>query len=69
MKNFFGSLSEKDKRRYAAIEAMRIGHGRHILMFDIGRFTKFSYVIVVTDYSYDEYLCGAYKPRRVFQFF
>jgi hypothetical protein len=27
MKKFFDSLSEKDKRRYAAIEAMRIGHG------------------------------------------
>jgi hypothetical protein len=27
MKKFFDSLSEKDKRRYAAIEAMRLGHG------------------------------------------
>ena len=27
MKKFFDSLSEKDKRRYSAIEAMRLGHG------------------------------------------
>ena len=29
MKKFFDSLSEKDKRRYAAIEAMRLGHGHN----------------------------------------
>ena len=27
MKKFFDSLNEKDRRRYAAIESMRIGHG------------------------------------------
>ncbi len=28
MKSFFDSLNEKDRRRYAAIEAMKLGHGR-----------------------------------------
>lgn len=27
MKAFFNSLSEKDRRRYAAVEAVRLGHG------------------------------------------
>ncbi len=27
MKRFYNTLSEKDKRRYAAIEAMKLGHG------------------------------------------
>lgn len=27
MRNFFETLSEKDQRRYAAVEARRIGHG------------------------------------------
>jgi len=27
MRSFFGTLSEKDQRRYAAIEAQRLGHG------------------------------------------
>lgn len=27
MKKFFNTLSEKDKRRYAAIEAQKLGHG------------------------------------------
>jgi hypothetical protein len=27
MKNFFDSLSEKDQRRYAAVEAEKLGHG------------------------------------------
>ena len=27
MKNFFASLSEKDRRRYAAVEASKLGHG------------------------------------------
>lgn len=27
MKVFYGSLSEKDRRRYAAIEAEKLGHG------------------------------------------
>lgn len=26
MKGFFNSLSEKDKRRYAAVEAQKLGH-------------------------------------------
>jgi len=27
MKKFYSSLSERDKRRYAAIEAVKLGHG------------------------------------------
>jgi len=27
MKKFYGTLSEKDRRRYAAIEALKLGHG------------------------------------------
>lgn len=27
MKKFYGTLSEKDKRRYAAVEALKLGHG------------------------------------------
>jgi hypothetical protein len=27
MQKFYNALSEKDKRGYAAIEAMRLGHG------------------------------------------
>jgi hypothetical protein len=27
MKHFFDSLSEKDRRRYAAVEAIKLGHG------------------------------------------
>jgi len=27
MKRFFGWLSEKDRRRYAAVEAVKLGHG------------------------------------------
>ena len=27
MKTFFDTLSEKDKRRYAAVEAQKLGHG------------------------------------------
>ena len=27
MVNFYGSLSEKDRRRYAAVEAAKLGHG------------------------------------------
>lgn len=27
MKSFFDTLSEKDQRRYAALEAQRLGHG------------------------------------------
>ena len=27
MKRFFGWLSEKDRRRYAAVEATKLGHG------------------------------------------
>lgn len=39
MLNFYNSLSEKDRRRYAAIETMKLGYGgatyiRHILNCD-----------------------------------
>jgi hypothetical protein len=27
MRTFFGSLREKDRRRYAAVEALKLGHG------------------------------------------
>ena len=27
MQRLFGSLNEKDRRHYAAVEAMRLGHG------------------------------------------
>ena len=27
MKRFYNSLSEKDRRRYAAVEAVKLGHG------------------------------------------
>jgi hypothetical protein len=27
MQRFFGWLSEKDRRRYAAVEAAKLGHG------------------------------------------
>jgi hypothetical protein len=27
MASFYGSLSEKDRRRYAAVEAAKLGHG------------------------------------------
>lgn len=27
MKKFFGTLCERDKRRYAAVEAIKLGHG------------------------------------------
>jgi len=27
MRKFYNTLSEKDKRRYSAIEAMKLGHG------------------------------------------
>ncbi len=27
MRNFYRSLSEKDRRRYAAVEATKLGHG------------------------------------------
>ena len=27
MRNFYGSLSEKDRRRYAAVEAAKLGYG------------------------------------------
>jgi hypothetical protein len=30
MVNFYGSLSEKDRRRYAAVEAAKLGHGGRV---------------------------------------
>lgn len=32
MVNFYGSLSEKDRRRYAAVEAAKLGHGGIVYM-------------------------------------
>ena len=33
MRKFYASLSEKDRRRYAAIEAKKLGHGGGDLYF------------------------------------
>ena len=30
MKSFFDSLNERDRRRYAAIEAIKLGHGQYL---------------------------------------
>jgi len=35
MQSFFNTLSEKDKRRYAAMEAQRLGHGGISFVADI----------------------------------
>ncbi len=35
MRKFYGTLSEKDKRRYAAIEALKLGHGGILYIADI----------------------------------
>ncbi len=35
MKKFYGTLSEKDKRRYAAIEALKLGHGGIIYISEV----------------------------------
>lgn len=35
MKVFYDSLSEKDRRRYAAIEAEKLGHGGALYVADI----------------------------------
>ena len=45
MLNFYNSLSEKDRRRYAAIEATKLGHGgisyiRRILQCDDGTINR-----------------------------
>ena len=32
MANFYGSLSEKDRRRYAAVEAAKLGHGGKVYL-------------------------------------
>ena len=32
MSNFYGSLSEKDRRRYAAVEAAKLGHGGQVYL-------------------------------------
>lgn len=32
MVNFYGSLSEKDRRRYAAVEAAKLGHGGKVYL-------------------------------------
>jgi hypothetical protein len=35
MKKFFESLSEKDRRRYAAVEADKLGHGGMLYVADV----------------------------------
>jgi hypothetical protein len=35
MRKFYGTLSEKDKRRYAAIEALKLGHGGIVYIANI----------------------------------
>jgi len=35
MRKFYNTLSEKDKRRYAAIEAMKLGHGGIVYMAQV----------------------------------
>jgi len=45
MRNFYHSLSEKDRRRYAAIEALKLGHGGityicRVLNCDAGTVTR-----------------------------
>jgi len=32
MRNFYHSLSEKDRRRYAAVEAAKLGHGGKVYL-------------------------------------
>ncbi|MEA3341665.1 MAG: hypothetical protein U9R15_17005, partial [Chloroflexota bacterium] len=35
MRNFYNSLNEKDRRRYAGVEALKIGHGGQNYIADI----------------------------------
>ena len=35
MKNFYNTLSEKDKRHYAGIEALKLGHGGIVYISDL----------------------------------
>jgi hypothetical protein len=35
MVNFYRSLSEKDRRRYAAVEAVKLGHGGSVYLADL----------------------------------
>jgi hypothetical protein len=35
MKSFYNSLNEKDRRRYAGLEALKIGHGGRNYIADI----------------------------------
>ena len=35
MQNFYHSLSEKDRRRYAAIEASKLGHGGKVYVSNL----------------------------------
>lgn len=35
MKKFYQTLSEKDKRRYAAVEALKLGHGGMVYLADV----------------------------------
>ena len=40
MLNFYNSLSEKDRRRYAAIEAKKLGHGGDVYIYKVLGFTN-----------------------------
>ncbi len=35
MRNFYQSLSEKDRRRYAAVEAAKLGHGGKVYLAEL----------------------------------
>lgn len=35
MRRFYNSLNEKDRRRYAGVEALKIGHGGHRYIADV----------------------------------
>jgi len=35
MQTLYGSLSEKDRRRYAAVEAVKLGHGGPVYLADL----------------------------------
>ena len=49
MKKFYGTLSEKDKRRYAATEAIKLGHGGITLIAEILRCARSTIQIGITE--------------------
>lgn len=62
MKTFYGTLSEKDKRRYAAIEALKLGHGGMVYIAQVlgcSRKTIAQGIQELRDLPVD----GAYDPR------